>query len=516
MGIFLRNVRGLIAVLLLLFCLPACTEKDETGQLFIESSVPGFYEIYKISGETPFQFTSEQTGEFNKDVALAPGSYLVLADCSSESVIIYPNQQHRLVSHRVEFIPPHVAEKRDGFSIQCNRSEKTRSRQHISGRFELNVIHGKRDMLVGMVPVHINFEELENPDKPKTLQYQLAALKVEQVTDLSQSFSFFISPQDEMIAATKYQAFGNWDFLLPGKYVVEVNGSRMLVELTAGERRTIQPARLRVTSAEDVDLNTATRITGSPWLIEVNGGHSLNFNETYPILPGRISINISNSAQTAEYDLVEGQSLEIPVKSITVHNRCKQEEIACEGGRSITLSFPEETYPFIESVTDIPILYIDNGRPVQVGIEGSRDVVYEIKSDSRNKQLYTGLVRLIPVIQFKQGQVTDLVRVDGIEPNTKGHTLDLNLEEPTLMPLIAGTYTLAQFIGSSTSEGDRRQSDRRLVIQKGDMQEIEFPVYLSEKKWQLHRKKLQTEETEKELDKNFSRTYPFGGKNGFM
>lgn len=516
MGIFLRKVAGLVAATALILLVPACTEKNETGQLFIESSVPGYYEIYKISGESPFQFTSEQTGEFNKDVALAPGSYLVLSDCSSESVIIYPNQQRRLVSHRVEFIPPHVAEKRDGFSIQCNRSEKTRSRQNISGRFELNVIHGKRDMLVGMVPVHINFEELDQPDLPKTLKYQLSALKVESVADLSQSFSFFISPQDEMIAATKYQAFGNWDFLLPGKYVLEVNGSRMLVELAAGERRTIQPARLRVTSGEEVDLNTATRITGSPWLIEVNGGHSLNFNETYPILPGKISINISGSAQTAEYELVEGQSLEVPVNSIMVHNRCKQDEISCEGGRTITLSFPEETYPFIESVTDIPVLYIDNGTPVHVGIEGSRDVVYEIKGDNRNQQLYTGLVRLVPVIQFKQGQTTDLVRVDGIEPLTKGHTLDLSLEEPTLMPLIAGSYHLAQFLSSSTSEGDRRQNDRRINIQKGDLQEIEFPVYLSEKKWQLFRKKQQAEEAERLLDHNFSRTFPFGGKNGYM
>jgi len=489
MEIFLFKSKALLAVTTL-FALTACAEKNQTGTLFIEAAGSGFYEIYRISGESPFQFTSEQTGEFNKEVRLQPGNYLVLADCSSESVIIYPGKQHRLISHKVEFIPPHLPERNDGFSVQCNRSEKTRSRQNISGRFELNVIHGKRDMLAGMVPVHINFETFENPNQPKTIKYALSGLKVERVPDLKQMFSFFISPQDEMIAATKYQAFGNWDFLLPGKYLVEVNGTRMQVELAAGERRTIQPALLSVSSTDEVDLGAATKVTGSPWLVEVNGGHSLTFNEPYPVLPGKITLNISNSVQVVEYELVEGQRLDIPVNSVTVHNLCPSETVTCKGGRSITLSFPEETYPFIESVTDIPVLYINTGAPIFVGVEGSRDVLFSIKGDNRNQQLYTGLVTLTPNIQFKPGQNTDLVRVDGIEPFSRGHTLDLNLEAETVLPLISGTYNLAQFTSSSTTEGDRKQLDRRFVISRGQEINIEFPVFLSEKKFQLYKKKL--------------------------
>lgn len=486
--------------------------------LFIEAAGSGFYEIYRISGETPFQFTSEQTGEFNKDINLSPGNYLVLADCSSESVIIYPGRQHRLIAHKVEFIPPHTPEKSDGFSVQCNRSEKTRSRQNISGRFELNVIHGKRDMLAGMVPVHINFETFENPHVPKSIRYALSGLKVESVPDLKQQFSFFISPQDEIIAATKYQQFGNWDFLLPGTYLLEVNGTRMQVELAAGERRTIIPALLSVSSAEDVDLSKATRVTGSPWLIEVNSGHSLNFNESYPVLPGKISVSISSSAQVVEYELVEGQRLDIPVNSVTVHNHCAEGNIQCEGGRSVTLSFPEETYPFIESVTDIPVLYINTGAPIFVGVEGSRDILYGIKGDNRNHQLFTGLVTLTPNVQFKVGQNTDLVRVDGIEPTSIGHTLDLNLEEQTVLPLITGTYNLAQFTSSSTTEGDRNQIDRRIVITRGESLAIEYPVFLSEKKFQLHKKKLQAEEEEKEKNSEpqHSRYAPHGSRTGFF
>lgn len=516
MGIFLRKISALKLLLGLVFLLTSCEEKNDTGTLFIEAAGTGFYEIYRISGESPFQFTSEQTGEFNREITLTTGSYLVLADCSSESVIIYPNQQQRLISHKVEFIPPDKPDIKDGFSIQCNRSEKTRSRQNISSRFELNVIHGKRDMLVGMVPVHINFESLENPNVPKTVKYPLSGLKVESVPDLKQQFSFFISAKDEMIAATKYQAFGNWDFLLPGSYVIEVNGTRMNVDLAAGELRSIQPALLRVTSGEEVDLNLATKITGSPWLVEVNEGHSLNFNETYPILPGKISVNISGSAQATDYELIEGQSLEIPVNSVTVQNRCTSEQMICEGGRTITLSFPEETYPFIESVTDIPVLYIDTGTPILVGVEGSRDILYEIKGDHRNKKLETGLLRLTPVIQFKAGQTTDLARVEGIEPFSRGNTLDISLEQETTLALIAGTYKFAQFFSSSTTEGDRRLSDRSVTIVKGEQLEITFPVFLSEKKYQIFRKKQLSEETEKELEKHYSNSFRHKTPLGFL
>lgn len=468
----------------------SCEKKPNPGYLKVAAPSEGSYEIYRIANESPLQFVSEQSGKFNEDVALTPGSYLVLADCSSETVTIYPGNTQTLTAHRLRFTPPHTPDPKDSFSIQCSRSDKTKSRQHLSGRFELTVIHGKRDLLVGMVPMRVDFETMADPTKPKDLDYRLSALQVANFEGNTQDISYFISPLDELIAATKYQQFGQWEFLLPGRYVVEVNGTRMQVDLAEGEERVVKPALLKVTTSSEIDLDQPARIKGSPWLVEINTGHWLNFNETYPALPGTATIAISGSSQSVEVPLIEGESTELKARSIIVDSGCAPQDMVCLGDKDVSLYVPEEPYPFIESVSDIPVLFIDRGTPVLVGIEGSRDITYEVPANVRDKTVKLGFVRLIPEPQHRPGQVTDLVRVDGVQAPFAGHTLDIILEKTTVMPLIAGTYHLAHFISATTADVDRRSASRMFTVEAGETVDVAFPVYFTEKKFAAYRRKI--------------------------
>jgi hypothetical protein len=90
------------------------------------------------------------------------------------------------------------------------------------------------------------------------------------------------------------------------------------------------------------------------------------------------------------------------------------------------------------------------------------------------------------------------------------------LEDETVLSFISGTYNLAQFTSSSTSEGDRKQNDRKIVVGKNESIAIEFPVFLSEKKFQLHKKKLQAEEEEATSEPQHSRLAPHGSRTGFF
>lgn len=471
-----------------LMVLGACERSAPTGVLRVEAPGDGSFEVYRIANESPLQFVSEQTGRFNQDISLSPGSYLVLADCSSETVIVYPGRKVGLVAHRLKFVAPQTPSGQDSFSIQCSRSDKTRSRQHLNGQFELTMIHGKRDLLVGMVPMHIDFDTIPQSNVPKDLSYRLAAVQVGNVPGREDA-SFFISPVNELIAATKYQKFGHWEFLLPGQYVLEVNGTRMKVSLGEDEKRIVRPALLRVTTSPDVDLDLPARIKGSPWLVEINTAHWLSFNETYPVLPGTASLAISGSTQTVDVDLVEGAEIELKARSVTVDSGCPTGDFACLGNRGINLSLPDEPYPFIESVTDIPVLFIDQGRSVLLGIEGSRDISMEIPANVRDKTINLGFVKIIPQPQHKPGQATDLIRVDAMGLPWRGHSLDINIERPTLMPLIAGTYQLEHYISNTAIDGDRRSVNRTFAIEPGKTLEMEVSVFLNEKRWTAYRKK---------------------------
>jgi hypothetical protein len=481
--------RRVAACALALAALGACEKKPVPGMLRVVAPGEGQYEIYRIANETPLQFVSEQSGKFNEDVPLPPGSYLVLADCSSESVIIYPGSTEKLIAHRIEFRTPHPPGGQDSFSIQCSRSDKTKSRQHLMGHYALNLLHGKRDLLVGMVPLHVDFTTTEGASTtPQTVAYELAALQVADFEGNTQDVSYFVSPEAELIAATKYQRFGHWEFLLPGRYGLEVNGTRMQVELKAREERIVRPALFKVTTSQSVDLDLPARIRGSPWLVEVNSEHWLNFNEIYPVLPGPATVAVSGSTRVLDVTFVEGETLELKARSVTVDSHCPAGDTACLGERAVSLSLPNEPYPFLESVSDVPILFIDEDQKIQVGVEGSRDIAYEVADHVVDKKLELGFVHLVPQPVFRPGQVTDLTRVDAAGAPLSGHTLDLNLEKPTRMPLVAGTYTLSQFVTITTIEGERRNNTRTFTVEPGKTLELEFPVFLSERKWSAMRK----------------------------
>src|SRR5262245_41398513 len=88
---------------------PSCDRILHTGTLRVASPTDGNFEIFRVSTESPLQFVAEQIGSFNKDIQLSPGSYLILADCSSQSVVIRPDAREELRAYEVRFETPREA-----------------------------------------------------------------------------------------------------------------------------------------------------------------------------------------------------------------------------------------------------------------------------------------------------------------------------------------------------------------------------------------------------------------------
>ena len=68
-----------------------------------------------------------------------------------------------------------------------------------------------------------------------------------------------------------------------------------------------------------------------------------------------------------------------------------------------------ENYPFMESISDIPILYL--GSDIQVGIAGSRDIRVNIPAMKNNVVFATGTLILEPELIPSKAYITDLVRL---------------------------------------------------------------------------------------------------------
>lgn len=480
-----KKSRHLLGVLFLLafivLGIKQMAQEGPAGALRVAAPSDGIYEVYRIESESPLQFVSEQIGQFNKDLTLAPGSYLILADCSSYQVIIHPKKTETIVSHDVTFVPPRDPDATDKFSLQCNRYAETRSRQHVTNRYRFHILQGKRDLLVGMVPMTIDFDSMPDPHQPKELTYNLSALQVSAYEDMKAETSYFVSPTGGMMAVTEPQLFGQWQYLLPGAYQIEVNGTRMEVSLQEGEQRIIPPAFLKISSPPDVDLELSSQISGNPVYIQLNQDHWLNLDEVYPVLPGLATLRVNGSQEPYEVTLTEGKVTEKTARSVLIHSDCSPWEWSCLGNTPVFIYEQDKLYPFTEGVTDVPLLFLKE-TDVWVSLQGSRDIRYKIPQKQQSIDLRMGKIKFNPSYTHKVGLITDLARVEAVNLPFTGETLDIQLERESEMPVIAGTYFFTQYISLTSIEGERRKKRDYITVRPNKTTDIEFTVYLSEKR----------------------------------
>ncbi len=463
----------------------SCKMKNKEGSLIVRAPNTGSYEIYKIASEEPLQFVSEQVGKFNEPLALNPGNYLILGDCSFETVVIRPEETHTLTAHQVIFTPPVAPTDRDNFSIQCNRFTKTKSRQHLQNRFSLNVLHGTRDLLVGMIPLRIEFPQSEGRIEPQTLKYNLSGIQVKDYLGMKPKTSFFVSPLEGLLSITQNQEFGHWQFLMPGHYLVEVNGTRMETTLTEGQQLLIEPGFLKVSVSDSVNLQASSNILGTPLYVELNQGHWLDLNEQYAVLPGEASLKLNGSLNAHKILLQEGTVLEKKARSVTIALDCSPWDWACLGSREIYLYEQDKPYPFAEGISDVPLLFFEED--AWVSVQGSRDIRYKVPNLTQDTNLKVGFVKLVPKQQHRPGQLTDLSRIEALGFPFAGHSLDLPSDTDTLMPLIVGRYSLTQFHAYATAEWERRANRIPFSVSSQETLEVPYPVFVSDKKLkQIH------------------------------
>jgi hypothetical protein len=472
--------KNLAPVVFCLGVLSGCSKEHLGGSLTVQFAGSGTYEIYKLANEQPLQFVSESSSHFNERIPLSPGSYMVLADCSSEIVNIYPGSDVTLVAHQVNFIPLQPPSERDKFSIQCQRSEKTRNRQSLTNRYTLSVLTGMRDLLVGMVPMRIDLTSsgaANGAASSRVVSYVLSSISIPE-THQNSANQFFVSPIGGVTPYTENQMPGAKLFVLKGKYEVQLNGTKLSLELAEGESRNILPGTLRISTSANADIARAEQVRGAPLFAEINGEHYLNLNTTYPVLPGKIDVRLATSVRARPFDIVEGQNLNIHARNVQVDLGCSENDWACLGSRKIRLFEKDKNYHFAEGQTDAPILFFESD--VAIGVEGSRNIKMNLSSADDIK-LKVGFIEVIPTPIHKPGILTDLMRVEPSGGGMTGASLDMTLDKSTVMPLIAGHYSLSQYT-FFTSDGSRRKTAQSVVITAGQKSKFEVQTFLSEKR----------------------------------
>ena len=471
----------LLGFLVLSAGLMSCWPGKNTGILKVSAPKEGFYEIFRVSSQSPLQLESEQMGAFNEDTQLRTGTYLVLADCSSATVIIHQGRKQELAAIQVDFIPPFQPVDGDRFPVQCSRYESMRSRQSTHNQFSFFVLEGHREMLVGMLPLPLDLSPSSLAGK-KRLEYTLSALRVDRQEGETIRVPYFVSPPNSRASITEAQSFGLWEFLMPGDYNVEVNGTSLLTKLEQGGSRSIVPARIKLATpqSQTEPKKASSSDQASRSLFEINQSHWLNLDETYYVLPGKVNLRLANSRKTHEVELKEGELYSRTLRSVLIEQGCLKDDWVCIGSKKIQLFEEGQFYAFSEGVSDDPVYFMEEN--VLVGIEGGRDIRYRITSGEKQIKLRMGKVLIKPVASIRNGFVTDLLRVEAGRGNVGGVSLDLSMDRPTEMSLFEGYYTLASFSGAVSADAERRKASADFFVSYGKTVEVQMMVYVNERK----------------------------------
>lgn len=472
----LKNISFLAFIVLV--CL-SCRNHGQYGLLKVKAPESGQYEIYKIDSEHPLQFTSEKIGVFNETLELEPGHYLIMADCSSETLIINPDEFKTLVAHKVAFTPPTASKPSDLFSIQCDRHVETQSRQSHTGRFDLFILSGDRELLVGTVPFR-PIKLAKNRNTPKVFRYSLSSIMVQSFPNMKPGTRYFVSPKDGLISVTQNQRFGYRLFLLPGSYTVEVNGTQAEVKLKPLKQKIVYPSFLRLSVSSDVDLFQSSQIRGTPLHAELNNQHHIDLNETYPVIPGHAHIRLSNSGDYHPITLKEKELTAVQVRSLIVNGDCPAWDWTCLGRLNVYLFSADKPYPIASGVTDVPILFLQD--KVSVSLEGTKDIKRTIPDHIRDSELNLARIHVTPRPVFKNGHLTDLVRIETDGETTTGQSFDFNLKVPESIALIEGDYILGQYETIKYSEGERKKTAQAIRVRRNRILKIRYNVVLPDMK----------------------------------
>ena len=474
------------SLLFILFLAMSACHQGATGTLVVHALKEGEFEVYKILGDSTLQFVSNQIGRLNTSLSLQVGNYLILGDCSHHFASIHPNKTTDVIAHSLVFIPPRIPEANDLFTIQCNRHPKTHAPQQILSRFELTIFPGKVEMLVGMKPMSLDLNT-EIYKAPQILSFDLAATQVAGLADRFpiEASPYFLSPKDAQISVTQRQDCGKWQFVLPGTYLLTVNGSEREISIQPKEALAVKPFYFIFTSSGSVDLSRYQAIKGEPYTIEINDKRAFSVNVAYPLISPSVTYRLDGESKGTNLQLKPQELTTVELRSVEVSLNCGPWEWECLGKRDVSLFEPGSPYPFLHGSTDLPILYSRD--EVEIELEGAQSLRYRIPKTKRDSSFETGQIILRPRPLFRPGQLSLLVRIEGDSSGVFGQSYDIPYARETRMSLISGDYRLNHFfvIGSHLQTGGSQgYTKSSFSIRKGDIREQTFDYFVSEDKFE--------------------------------
>lgn len=458
-------------------CLFTSCSSSPKAHLEVKADSSGYYDIYSIKGEHPQKLEALYRPQLNSVQNFPAGRYLILMDCSSTEISLKPNETRVLFAHALKLIRPKGIPKSFFADVQCDRSQTFGFKQRISNQNSLYMLNLSNELLIG----YKAFSQQNNNvsfsmEKVTTSKVKLGALRVQ--ANAATKERFFVSSIDSISAATHSQKLGDWLLLLPGKYLLELNGSRMPIVISAGQKQTIQAGLFLAKSPVDVDISRIELITGDPAKIASGNEQLLQINKPEFLLPGDFEFRVDKGLDFESIKIESNQTAVFDLAAIKVKRSCVENDFSCLGKTAVYLFEEAGIYPTVKTVSDIPILF-PKGKNYEMSLDADGSIRFSIDVRESFKEHGLGKVLLSPKHRHLAYMRTDFMRIEPLHPRGSGHSHDLNILNASQFSLIEGRYQLIVYHAWGAKFSESKREILNFEIIPGQDTSLEIPIYLS-------------------------------------
>ncbi len=417
----------------------------------------------------------------NTKIILPRGRYLLSNECSSYEFTQEGHTSKRIfLSHlQLDLLgnKPSKDEIQDDNQVIQSLCYNVLNQKEYSNKNKVQF-----DILPGKNSIFLSGKSLEFNIKPETFEnfsYSLVPLSLLSSPFDGESPHFFVVSQTEKKKIVTSAPINGKIWLFPGQYLVEVNGTKKIVNLKNKIDHTLQLGMLKVAAPKNFPFEKRMQLGGQPISAFIDDKVLIRLNVTYPIFPGKYMVNLEGSDLDKEIEIEEnllsvvktlGSQIDAP--------NCKLKLTHCTAPSRITIH--EDKQPFILMMVPVgqPFLVFE-GNNYQYGVEGIKGIFKSLPTSNESVKSETlGLVNIKWEVRYtSSNNSTDFVRFESKSSSLFGKSVDLSFFKPPAVYLPEGDYWLTYFVGDASSQNVPK-TRTEVSLFNGSVKDMTVPLFV--------------------------------------
>lgn len=410
-------------------------------------------------------------------ISLAKGSYVLLADCSHQQIMIAAGEHTRINLKSVRFSAP---VDKVSLLITCERFRSKLFDQKHRNTFEILMLEGRHRFSI----LISSYEALTQ--NHRDIEIPLAALKITTVDDhqtLNQQA--FITHPTPIPSRTHAIALNEWIALYPGSYRISINGTETQINLKAGETQIIRLGAIEVKTPSSVDLRSWAITEQKPFVYEMITQSPTEFypNTIYHLIEGDYKIAFHALDPPRDLSIQSGQLSTFNLHALTIKHPCQ-----CEKTLQISLFQNPHESPVSQGMSDHPMFYYGAQILVSTSNSAALKTQLSISPDITHHMITAGQVNLYPQIIMNPHKKTELIRIEETSPPSNGYfgrSEDIRKHsqwsntQPLELHLIPGEYSLVAYESLKDQQGYKKNRTviKTFQIHSSQPIDIHAPIY---------------------------------------